>query len=64
MGQRHQIYILAKGPDKRYRLVAAAHHQWLYGEIAVRQCLHLIEIFRASGNRRALLRENAWSIGV
>ena len=36
MGQRHQMFIIAKAGG-RYRVLAALHHQLLHGFMAVRQ---------------------------
>lgn len=47
MGQRHQLFVIAKiGP--RYRVLAAIHHQWLYGEDAVSACLRTLQVLRAN----------------
>lgn len=56
MGQRHQLYVIANVCD-RYRVLAAAHHQWLYGRTAVRQCINLLRILRSQTNRSPLRRE-------
>lgn len=34
MGQRHQLFVIAKILG-RYRGLAAVHHQWLYGSLAL-----------------------------
>ncbi|CAH0058200.1 unnamed protein product [Clonostachys solani] len=56
MGQRHQLFVIAKA-GKHYRSLAAVHHQWLYGLTALRQCLQLLHIFGHGENRLALQQE-------
>lgn len=53
MGQRHQLFIIAK-VGKRHRCLAAMHHQWLYGERAVDVASRLQLIFQSPANRHAL----------
>ncbi|KAH7317186.1 hypothetical protein B0I35DRAFT_512951 [Stachybotrys elegans] len=56
MGQRHQLFVIAKvGPY--YRSLAAVHHQWLYGFSALRQCCILLGIFSHPKNHGALQQE-------
>ena len=50
MGQRHQIYVIAKVAG-RYRGLAALHNQWLYGSPAVARCRRALQVFRAAENR-------------
>jgi len=45
MGQRHQLFVIAKVKD-RYRTLCAVHHQWLYGRTALRRCLGTLETFQ------------------
>lgn len=56
MGQRHQLFIIAR-LGKHYRSLAAVHHQWLYGVSALRACLRLLRIFSDPSNRLALKHE-------
>ncbi|WAO92210.1 hypothetical protein NCS54_00970600 [Fusarium falciforme] len=56
MGQRHQLFVIAR-VGKHYRSLAAVHHQWLYGVSALRSCLRLLRIFSDPGNRLALKHE-------
>ena len=56
MGQRHQLFVIAKIND-RHRVLAAIHIQWLYGFSTLRQGLHLISIFNAQTNQAGLRRE-------
>lgn len=56
MGQRHQFYVIAN-IGGRYRLLAAAHHQWLYGDAAISQCLRVLRIMSAAGNLYGIQRE-------
>src|SRR5271156_1559806 len=58
MGQRHQLFVIAKIAN-RYRGLAVFHHQWLYGARALKQCLALLAIFSAPANRLAILQELA-----
>ena len=45
MGQRHQLFVIAKVKG-RYRTLCAIHHQWLYGHTALRRCLGTLKIFQ------------------
>lgn len=56
MGQRHQLFIIAKF-GSRYRGLATVHHQWLYGASALRTCNHLLTILSDKTNRDALHHE-------
>ena len=56
MGQRHQLFVIAK-INSRYRNLYAAHHQWLYGHTAIQRCLGTIEIFQDFANRTPLQTE-------
>ncbi|RSL58863.1 hypothetical protein CEP54_007598 [Fusarium duplospermum] len=56
MGQRHQLFVIAR-VGKHYRSLAVVHHQWLYGTSALRSCLRLLHIFSDPGNRLALKHE-------
>jgi hypothetical protein len=58
MGQRHQLFVIAKIANQ-YRGLAVFHHQWLYGARALKQCLALLTIFSAPANRLAILQELA-----
>ena len=50
MGQRHQLFVIAK-INGRYRTLCAIHHQWLYGHTALRRCLGTLKIFSDPANR-------------
>ncbi|PPJ55683.1 hypothetical protein CBER1_05877 [Cercospora berteroae] len=54
MGQRHQLFAVAKVAS-RYRVLAAIHHQWLYGEAAVARALQILKLFQANA---PLLRQD------
>lgn len=54
MGQRHQLFAVAKIAS-RYRVLAAIHHQWLYGEAAVARALQILKLFQANA---PLLRQD------
>jgi hypothetical protein len=56
MGQRHQLFVIAKIAN-RYRGLAAFHHQWLYGALALERCLRIITIFSAPANRLPIQQE-------
>ena len=56
MGQRHQLFVIAK-IGNRYRGLAVFHHQWLYGALALRQCLEILAIFSAPVNRLPIRQE-------
>ena len=56
MGQRHQLFVIAKIAGK-YRNLAAIHHQWLYGATALKRCHRLVQIFQANENRMPLEQE-------
>ncbi|KAL8857387.1 MAG: hypothetical protein Q9178_006014 [Gyalolechia marmorata] len=56
MGQRHQLFVIAK-INGRYRTLCAVHHQWLYGHTAVKRCLGSLKIFQDPGNRVPLQQE-------
>lgn len=56
MGQRHQIFAIAR-VDRRYRTLAALHSQWSYGKGPLERCLRLLLTFPAQPNRVPLLRE-------
>ncbi|GAM86214.1 hypothetical protein ANO11243_042260 [Dothideomycetidae sp. 11243] len=58
MGQRHQLFVIAR-IGRHYRSLAAVHHQWLYGMTAIRICLRLLRGFGDPANHRALTRELA-----
>jgi hypothetical protein len=56
MGQRHQLFVIAKIAN-RYRGLAVFHHQWLYGDIALERCLRILTIFSAPANRLPIQQE-------
>ncbi len=56
MGQRHQLFVIAK-IGARYRNLAAVHHQWLYGATALKRCHRLVQIFQAAENRIPIRQE-------
>ena len=56
MGQRHQLFVIAK-INGRYRNLCAIHHQWLYGSIAVKQCLNILKTFGDGTNRTPIAEE-------
>lgn len=56
MGQRHQLYVIAK-IGHRYRPLAAVYNQWLYGEGTLRRCRHLLQVFPAQANRVPIAQE-------
>ena len=56
MGQRHQLFVIAR-VAARYRCLAAVHHQWLYGNTALRRCRDILKNFSDPRNRWALEEE-------
>jgi len=56
MGQRHQLFVIAK-IKARYRTLAVVHHQWLLGYTAVRQCRNVLRILHAESNRHRLRQD-------
>ena len=56
MGQRHQLFVIAR-VSGNYRSLAAVHHQWLYGHTALRRCRGTLKLFEHPGNRVPLERE-------
>ncbi|KAL8887017.1 MAG: hypothetical protein Q9215_005353 [Flavoplaca cf. flavocitrina] len=56
MGQRHQLFVIARIIG-RYRQLAAIHHQWLYGHTALRRCRDILNIFGNKTNRIPLPQE-------
>ena len=56
MGQRHQLFVIAKIAN-RYRGLAVFHHQWLLADIALERCLTILTIFSAPANRLPIQQE-------
>ena len=56
MGQRHQLYVIAR-INERYRNLASVHHQWLYGFTALKRCHGLVQTFQAIENRIPIQQE-------
>lgn len=56
MGQRHQLFVIAK-INGRYLTLCAIHHQWLYGHTALRRCLDTLNIFGDGINRMPIQQE-------
>ncbi|KAL8796540.1 MAG: hypothetical protein Q9195_001214 [Heterodermia aff. obscurata] len=56
MGQRHQLFIIAK-IDGRYRGLAALHNQRLNGLSAVARCCRTLQVFQAAENRIPIQQE-------
>ncbi|KAL8691725.1 MAG: hypothetical protein Q9218_003118 [Villophora microphyllina] len=56
MGQRHQLFVIAK-TNGHYRLLCAIHHQWLYGHTALRRCLDVVKHFSHPDNHLPLQQE-------
>ncbi|TFK61422.1 hypothetical protein BDN72DRAFT_460751 [Pluteus cervinus] len=55
MGQQYQAYIIAKvtpyGSNKpNYRCIGALHHQWCYGDLALKAALRFMNLVRQKGN--------------
>ncbi|KAH7175216.1 hypothetical protein EDB81DRAFT_705061 [Dactylonectria macrodidyma] len=62
MGQRHQLFVIAR-VGKHYYSLAAIHHQWLYGVSALRSCRRLLRIFSDPSNRITLKHELDLAVG-
>jgi hypothetical protein len=56
MGQRHQLFVIAKIAN-RYRGLAVFHHQWLFGALALERCIRILTIFSAPANRLPIQQE-------
>jgi hypothetical protein len=56
MGQRHQIFVIAR-INGHYQGLAVVHRQWLSGAAALICCLRLLDIFAATENRIPLEQE-------
>lgn len=56
MGQRHQLFVIAR-INGRYRQLCAIHHQWLYGHTALRRCRDTLSIFANATNRLPIQQE-------
>ncbi|KAL8791509.1 MAG: hypothetical protein Q9213_000126 [Squamulea squamosa] len=56
MGQRHQLFVIAKIRN-RFRTLAVVHHQWLYEVGPLERCIRLTQIFQAESNRSAIEQE-------
>ncbi|KAL8650121.1 MAG: hypothetical protein Q9210_004004 [Variospora velana] len=56
MGQRHQLFVIAR-INGRYRQLCAIHHQWLYGHTALKRCLDTLKIFENATNWMPLQQE-------
>ncbi|KAH7098798.1 hypothetical protein BKA62DRAFT_622119 [Auriculariales sp. MPI-PUGE-AT-0066] len=56
MGQRHQLFIIAR-LHGRYRCLAAFHHQWLYGVSAILGASRVLSALRVPFNARTIASE-------
>lgn len=56
MGQRHQLFVIAK-INGRHRTLCVIHHQWLYGQTALKRCLGTLQTFANPANRVPLEQE-------
>jgi hypothetical protein len=56
MGQRHQLFVIAK-VGNRYRRLSALHHQYLYRASALKRCLEILDIFSAPANPLPIQQE-------
>ncbi|KAI4099490.1 MAG: hypothetical protein LQ339_005917 [Xanthoria mediterranea] len=56
MGQRHQLFVIARIKG-RYRQLCAIHHQWLYGHTALRRCRDTLSIFANATIRLPIQQE-------
>ena len=56
MGQRHQLFVIARVWE-RYRTLAAVHRQWLYKMNPIERCLRLNHTFEAEPNQIPIKQE-------
>lgn len=49
MGQRHQLFLIAK-VNNRYRTLAALHQQWSYEALAIKRCGSVLKVLKANGS--------------
>ncbi|KAJ7667919.1 hypothetical protein DFH06DRAFT_1183916 [Mycena polygramma] len=66
MGQRHQVFVVARvaargTSDPRYRCVGAYHHQWCYGRLPLKAARRFITLIKQKDNAE-LVREELRSI--
>ncbi|KAF7313712.1 hypothetical protein HMN09_00528100 [Mycena chlorophos] len=63
MGQRHQIFIVAKVITQdlvtRYRCVGAYHHQWCYGRLPLRGARRFLDLLKQKDNANIVKAELA-----
>ena len=64
MGQRHQVYIIARITphgkplgETRYRCIAALHHQWCYGRLPLRAATRCITLIKQKENAEIIREE-------
>ncbi|RXW21621.1 hypothetical protein EST38_g4246 [Candolleomyces aberdarensis] len=64
MGQRHQIFVIARvciapGKPRQYRCIAALHHQWCYGNLPLRGVNSFKRLARVPENAALISEELA-----
>ena len=62
MGQRHQVFLIAQvvphgSTERKYRCIAAYHHQWCYGSRPLRAARRCITAIQQKDNARIIQEE-------
>jgi hypothetical protein len=64
MGQRHQVFLIARvAPhgkplgETRYRCIAALHHQWCYGRLPLQAATRFITLIKQKENAEIIREE-------
>lgn len=64
MGQRHQVYLIARVTphgkplgETRYRCIAALHHQWCYGRLPLQAATRFINLIKQKENAEIIREE-------
>ncbi|KAJ7179891.1 hypothetical protein C8R43DRAFT_379092 [Mycena crocata] len=62
MGQRHQVFILARvlahgEPVPRYRCIGALHHQWCYGRLPLKAAKRFTSLMKQKDNAEIIREE-------
>jgi len=66
MGQRHQVFLIARVNSKahgetpaetRYRCIAALHHQWCYGRLPLKAARRFLTLAKQTDNAQIIREE-------
>ncbi|RMD44855.1 hypothetical protein DV735_g446, partial [Chaetothyriales sp. CBS 134920] len=60
MGQRHQLFIVGN-VNGRYRVLAAVHHQWLYGSGPTKTCWRILQLLQHAANKILIAHELSYA---